>query len=149
MAFLTGVIADETRRQEGCEDFLRQSRTDDARSQTQDIHIIVLDSLVGGIGIVAHTRIDTFQLVRSDARPHPGPAQQNPARGLTSLDGTPNFHGKIGIVIQRIEAVRSQVEGFVPGNPNNLENHSFERETGMVAGNSNLHQEHSFTVKFA
>jgi hypothetical protein len=50
-----------------------------------------------------------------------------------------NFRSIIGIVVQRIEVVRSQVEGHVAGTPNNLENSFFERETGMVASNGNLH----------
>ena len=58
---------------EGCRDLPSHLYSDDASAKTQNIHVVVLDALVGRIGVVAHTGAHTTHLVGRHAGPHSTP----------------------------------------------------------------------------
>ena len=62
-------------------------RADHPRAERQDVHVVVLDALVGRVRVVADGRPDAADLVRGDARPDAGAADQDAAVGLAVADG--------------------------------------------------------------
>jgi hypothetical protein len=138
MAFLARIIANKTGCKEGCNYFFCWFGTDDARPDAQHIHVIVLDTLVSGIGVMADTRIYAFHFVCGDTCSHPRPAQQNPALNLSGLDKATELLSILG-VIYRLSAVGPQVKHFVSRSAHRTQYGPFQRKTGMVTGNSNLH----------
>ena len=63
------LIVRKARSQECWDDFLDQFKANDARAHTKHVHLIMLDTLVSRISIMAHTSIDPFHLVRSNTCP--------------------------------------------------------------------------------
>ena len=57
--------------EEGFDDFKGQFGSDDAGADAQDVHIVVFDSLSGGVGVVAEAGSNSWEFVGSDAYPDP------------------------------------------------------------------------------
>jgi hypothetical protein len=70
--------------QESSHDLERDFRADNPGADTEDIHVVVLDSLTGGVGVVAEASSDTGKLVGGYAHPHPRAADQDPSINLAS-----------------------------------------------------------------
>lgn len=49
---------------EGADDLVGQFGADDASSEAQDVHIVMLDPLSSGVGVVAYSRADAWEFVR-------------------------------------------------------------------------------------
>lgn len=70
--------------QESAHDFESDFGTDHASADAEDIHVVVLDSLPGGVSIVAQASSDAGEFVGSYANAHAGTADQNPSIDLAS-----------------------------------------------------------------
>ena len=57
--------------QEGRNNFNRHMCPDYARSQAENIDVVVLDHLMGGVGLVSDRGTNAAELVRGHARPSP------------------------------------------------------------------------------
>ena len=95
-------FAGERGTQEGDRAFERRLGADDACPESEDVHVVVLDALVGRVGVVANGGADAPNLVGchggSDARP----ADEDPAIDLTITDGMTETSGEIRIVVIRV-----------------------------------------------
>src|SRR6185369_9610274 len=92
---LVARLAAEGRAEEGDDAFPRRLGADHPRTERQDVHVVVLDPLVGGVRVVAHGRPDAADLVRRDARPDAGAADQDAAVGLTVADRVPELRREV------------------------------------------------------
>src|SRR5262245_13700853 len=54
----------------------RKLRPDHPRAERQDVHVVVLDALVGGVRVMADRRAYAADLVRGDRRTHAGAADE-------------------------------------------------------------------------
>ena len=74
------------RREEGDAALERRLGPDDPGAERQDVHVVVLDALVGRVGVVADGGADAADLVRRDARADAGAADEDAALGLAVAD---------------------------------------------------------------
>ncbi len=104
-------------REERLHQVLCELRADDARTEHEHVHIVVLHALMRGIGIVAHRRPDPRQLICRHARPDPAAADEHAALGLAVQHCPAHGFGKVWIVgwvfieradIQHIVSQRAQ-----------------------------------------
>jgi hypothetical protein len=79
VSFLTG----EARSEKRGDDLHRERRADDARSQTEHVHVVVLDGLMRRICVVTDSGPDTGKLVCSDRNPCAAPAHDDASLDLS------------------------------------------------------------------
>jgi hypothetical protein len=84
--------------QEGVHDIEGECGTDDSRSHYQDIHVVMLDTLVCGVGIVAYRRADPRHFVGGDANADAGTADEDASLGRTGYERFTDDRCKIRIV---------------------------------------------------
>ena len=86
----------------GCQksprDFKGRHRTDDPGTEAEDVHVVVLDSLMSGIGVMTDRCADADDLVRRNARPDSAPADKDATFRLPRKNGLPEYLRLVGIV---------------------------------------------------
>ena len=105
------------------------------------VHRVVLDSLMGGIGVVAQAGARSPHLVGRHRGPDAAPADNDPSLGLTVSDGPGHRERKVRIVVQRVVLVGPEVSDLVPAGLQQLANLLLQIEAGMVRADRNLRQE--------
>jgi hypothetical protein len=100
---------------------------DDLRANAQQVDIIVLHALVGGVGVVADRGANPGSLVAGDARSHAGAADEQPSIGHAAADGSADGLGDVGEV-DRVRPVGANILNGVPGRRNSS-------MTGPLSGN--------------
>src|SRR5256714_15522373 len=68
-----------------------QLGADDFRAEPKDVHVVVLDALVGGVDVVTDRGADARQLARSDRGADAGTADQHAALRLAGADRVPDL----------------------------------------------------------
>ena len=87
-AALVAFFAGEARIEENGAEVFCQFRTDDARTQNQDIHIVMFHALMGGIGVVGQAGADSRDFVGSHGCSHAAAADENAALGFAAKNAT-------------------------------------------------------------
>src|SRR3990172_4418676 len=122
----------------GADHVERELRPDNARAQAEHIHVVVLDSLPRREGIVADRRAHTRDLVRRYRSAHAAPAEEQPAIGLAPHHRLAHRLGEVR-VIDRLLAVRAQVEHLVPEPSQLIDSRLLQNKPGVVAANRDAH----------
>ena len=135
MALFAGEICGEERTDQVASGF----RTDDARAEDEDVHIVVLDPLPGRVVIVADGGADAGDFVRRDTRADPRAADQNAPLGATFQQFDDDGPGKIGVVVGREGIRRAEVGDGMTRFREPRKQLGFESEPGMVGGNGDSH----------
>ncbi len=65
--------------QKGLDDLEGNLGADNPRTDTENVHVVVLDPLPGRVGVVTQTGSNPRELVGSDTHPHPRATDQNPS----------------------------------------------------------------------
>jgi len=78
------LLGAEAGGEEGPQHLLSQLEPDDLGAQAEQVNVVVLDALVGGVVVVAEGSADAGDLVAGNAGPYPGAAHQHPPLGLPS-----------------------------------------------------------------
>src|SRR4051794_2696517 len=115
---------------------------DHPRAEREDVHVVVLDALVGGVGVMTHGRPNPLDLVRGDARANAGATDQDPAVSLSVADGVAEARGEVRVVVLRVGPVAAEVDGLVT-EPRGIETPThlvLERRAGMVRGEGDAHR---------
>ena len=81
--------------------------------EREDVHVVVLDALMGRVRVVADRGPDAADLVRRDARADAGAADEDPALGLAVADRVAEPRGEVRVVVRRIGAVAAEVDQLV------------------------------------
>src|SRR6476620_4719437 len=76
---------------------------DDPGTERDDVHVIVLDALVGREGIVTKRTTHSGQLAGGDAGPDTAPADDHPALGLAARDRATHRGRDVRVVVARYE----------------------------------------------
>ena len=102
------------------------------------VDVIVLDSLVGRIGVVSQRGSDSVDLVRRDACPDPTSADDHATIGLTGHQGSgdPVRRSRDNRPLGRI---RSQVQSLVTAVDQGLNNGGFQRKARVVGADRESH----------
>ncbi len=107
-------------------------------SKHQNVHVVVLDSLVRRVRIVAQAGADSAELVRRKRCADTASADQDPAVRFAAAQCLGDSLGEIGIVRRRgIE--RAKVERLVPGLRHEPFHPLFQGESRMVTGKCDPH----------
>jgi hypothetical protein len=132
------LIAGKMTAEKGTDQFRHQRRPDDARTQAQNIHIIMFDTLVSGINIMANTGINPVDLIRRDAGSHPRTTYQDSAIGSPTHDFAPKLFSKIRIV-NGLGTVSAKIYRFVSGLLDSANHLILKWKTSMVTRNCYTH----------
>ena len=84
-----------------CRDLAGERGADDARAEAQHVHVVVLDRLMRGVGVVAHRRANAGELVRGNRDAGAAAADDDAALGLPVAQGVGDRFGGIGIIHRR------------------------------------------------
>src|SRR5438128_11088217 len=81
------LLAAESRAGEGARQLARQLDAHDSRAEAEHVHVVMLDTLVGRVMVMAEPRADAAVLVGGDGGAHAAAADENAALGPPFLDG--------------------------------------------------------------
>ena len=124
--------------QKRLDDLEGQLRADDSATDAQDVHVVVLDTLVRGVGVVTDGRSDTGNLVGRDADAHATAADQDSSIGLAPHELARDGDCEIW-VITAVFRVGSAIDQLGDKGPKPLGNRRFQGETGVVAAEGESH----------
>jgi VWFA-related protein len=133
------VFAGETGGQEDLGEDAGQGRPDDPRTQAEDVQVVMLDGLPGGVGIVAHGRAHARELARGDGCAGTAAAHQHAAIGLPVANGLGDSVGNVGVIHGR-GGVGAQVSDVVAGLRQVAGQVPFHLKTGVIGPDRNAHQ---------
>lgn len=108
---LMTLLTRKTGSNEGSNELPRELSTDDPRAQAQNIDVIMFNSLVCGIGIVAKSSPHAFHLISSDTSSHAAATNENCPCNLALLDCLSNRASDIRI-IRRLLIVHPEIENI-------------------------------------
>ena len=114
-ATLEAWLGDEVCSQKGPDQLPGKSRSDHIFCiHANDIHIVMLNGIVGKKNIMDQPSSRTGDLVRGDGRSHPATTEHRSAINLSRSDGTGQRDDEIGVVVVRVQAVCPKVHDLIP-----------------------------------
>src|SRR5579875_781868 len=137
-------VGDEPGADEGVDQLEGELGADDPRAQHQHVHVVVLDPLVGGVGVVAHAGAYAGNLVGGHADAYARAADENAAGRIAAPDGVADQLGEVGIV-GGLGVECAHVDNFVAGGGEVVAHFVLQRETGMIGSDDKLHGSSSAT----
>lgn len=102
----------EGRSQEGSDQLDGHVLADNTASQAEDVGVVVLDRLMGGVVVVRKSGADARQLVGGDRRAGSGSAHHYAALGVAAANRLTHRGGEVGIVDRR-GGVSTEIEELV------------------------------------
>ena len=106
------VLAGEPGGEKGVCNLECERGADDARAKAQHVHVVVFDSLMCGVGVVAHRCAYAWELAGGDRDAGPAAAHDDAALGLPVAKGGGDRFGGIGIV-HRCGGMGPEIEDIV------------------------------------
>ena len=101
--------------QECVDKLSRQRRTDHLGAETEHVHVVVLDSLVGAVGVVADRSADAAHLAGGHCGADAGAANKDTALALAALNSLAHLARLVGVVDADCIGVSPQIEDLVTG----------------------------------
>lgn len=95
---LVALFVSEIRPEECFHQILGKFDADNARSENQDVHVVVLNALMSGIAVMANCRPDADQFVGGNTGTDPAAADQHTTFGPSVQNGTADGLSEIGVV---------------------------------------------------
>lgn len=123
---------------EGSHEFYRDFFTNNACSQAQDVHVVVLDTLMGRINVVTDSGANSGNLVGSDTDSDTAAAQQNAAIRLTRHDYLTDSQCVVGIVDRAIR-ICTAIDDRMARRLNDRHDPLLQRETAVITPQSDTH----------
>jgi len=112
---------------------------DDAGAQNEHVHVVVLNTLVGGVSVVTQSCPDPTKLVSCNAGSNAAATDQYAAFGLAVEDGAADLFGEVGIV-DGGGGVCTDVENLVALLLEPLDDGLFQIEPCVVTTYDNKHE---------
>ncbi len=134
MTVFVGVF----RIKKGAYQFESDGLTDDPTAHDKHVHVIVLDSLMSRVMIVAETGTHTRNLVRCNGCPHTAAANENPAGGVPLANGQAYGLREIR-VIYRFGAARAEIDHLMLQLRQKRFDALFKLKPCVVGSNCDLH----------
>jgi hypothetical protein len=137
---LMAIGAAEIGGEENADEFKRELGSDNPGTQTKHIHLIILDALPGGKGIMDQAGADTGDFVGSDAGAHAAAANRDAA--LDTAGGKRLRHGddEIGVVIRAIHLIGAEILNLMTLALQKPLNFALQLKAAMVRRDSNPHR---------
>ena len=124
----------------GADDFAGGLDTDDAGAETEHIHIVVLDSLVRRVGIVAEAGAGSADFVGGDAGADAAAADNDAALGLAGGDSSGDGERKVRVVVKRIVLMRAEVGHFVSVGREQFTDFLLQFKPAVVCADDDFHK---------
>src|SRR4029079_18696662 len=105
-----------------------------------DVHVVVLDSLMGRVGVVADGCADARKLAGRDRSADAGPADENAAIRASRLDRLSELACLVGIVDAWLGVERAEVDGLVASGLDLLQHALAQLHAAMVERDRNPHR---------
>src|SRR5205085_225256 len=135
----------EARGQEHPHELGRELGADHLGPEAKDVHVVVLDTLVRGVRVVADGGPDPCQLARGDRRAHTRAAHEHRTLRIARLDGLADLPCLVGIVDSWLGLVRAEIDGLVAESGEVGEDALAQLDAAVVEGNRDLHQDRYVT----
>lgn len=113
-------------------------RPDNARTETEDVQIVVLHGLPGGVAVVAHGGADAGKLVGGDGDAGAAAAHDDPTVCAPIAQRRGNRLGTVGIVDRR-RGVSAEVQHVVPLRAQRGCKVAFHFIAGVIRGKGDTH----------
>src|SRR5271163_2276122 len=111
---------------------------DDAATEHQDIHVVVLDALMRGIGVVADGGANAVNFIGGHADANTAAAHEHATVGLAIGDGVTDEFGEVGVV-GGVFVERANVENVMAKRAHDVAHFTFEGEAGVVGTDDDSH----------
>src|SRR5919109_1695955 len=118
------LTAAKLRAEKGPDELAGELGADDLGTDAEHVHVVVLDSLVSGVGVVAGRTPDTRDLAGGDRRANARAADENTALGLAGPNRLTHLARLVRVVDLRLRCIRAEVDRLVAG-PDDLLQHAF------------------------
>src|SRR5262249_25031064 len=117
--------------QEGANKLAGELDADDTTAEHQHVHVVVLNALVGRIGVVTQSGTNPWNPICGHRGANAAPAEQDTALGSVLAQGSTDS-GRIVGIIHRIGAVGAQVEDVAMLCGRETLDLLLERKSGMI-----------------
>src|SRR5438105_5004340 len=114
-----------------------ERRADDLGAETEHVHVVVFDALVGGVRVVADRGADPGQLAGRDRGADARTAHEHRALGVAALDRLADLARLVGIVDPNCVGVRPEVDHLVAGE--HVEDSLTQVDAAVVEGHRDVH----------
>jgi hypothetical protein len=131
--------ARESRLQKGPQQIRGELGTDHARTERDDVHVIVLHALAGGEGIMTQSAPDPGKLARRDARADATAAHQHSALGGARSYGAADGSRDVRIVVTGHRFRRSAVYDLHRSRAQLGQDPVAQRPAGMITSERHFH----------
>src|SRR6478609_238621 len=135
---LVALLMGEPGAQEEPHQLPRQLDADHPRAEDQDVHVVVLDALMGGVAVVAQPGADAGQLVRRHRRPDAAAAEEHAALHRAAEHRARHHRGDIRIV-HRLRAVGAEIDDLMAERAERWDQRLLELESRVVRAEGDLH----------
>src|SRR5207237_7345309 len=118
-----------------------EARSDHLRSETENVHIVVLDALARRIGVMAHRGADAGDLAGGDRRADARAADEDAARRAPGEDRLPELASLVGIVDADCVGVGAEVHDLITGDDERRQDRVTKMDSSVVEGDGDVHDE--------
>ncbi len=132
------LLPSEAGGEEGRDELGGEGGADHPAPEAEDVDVVVLDGLVGGVRVVGQNRPDAFHLVRGNAGACARPADDDAPFGASVDDGAAHRGGEVGVV-DRSLIVGAEIEDRIPAVGKGPGEGLLEAEAGVVGSESDAH----------
>ena len=134
MPFFVGIPGGK----EVIDEFMSEGGSDDARAEDEDVHIVMLDALVGRVRIVGESGADAGDFVGGNGGADAAAADEDAALGFTAEHFGGKGLGEVGVV-DGVSGIRSGVDWLITFGAEVFDEVLLESETGVVGSNGDFH----------
>jgi hypothetical protein len=120
-------------------------RSDHLSAKRKDVHIVVLNPLVGGEHIVDEPSAHTGNFVGADGCANATPAERHSAINCASGYGSGQWNNVIWIIVSGVRLSRTEVDDLMGSTSQPNRDLLFQSESSMVRGNSYTHDAFSLS----
>jgi transketolase len=109
-------------------------------AEAEDVHVVVLDTLVRRVGVVADGCSDSDELVGRHGSPDAGATDEHPSVRLARKHGFAELLREIGVIDARLGSVDTQVQRLVADLTDSLDDRGPELDPPMIESDRDTHR---------
>lgn len=136
---VAGGIA-ELAGEKGLNQIPSNGRAGGAAADADKIHVVVLDTLLGGEVIVDEAGADAVDFIGADASTDTAAADGDAALDIAIGNGVGEGSDEVGVIVIRYEGVSAEIGDLMAGLAELGLNFFLQFESAVVSGNADLHK---------
>ena len=119
--------------------FLGQLDPDDPRAHAEHVHVVVHDSLVGGVGVVTHAGAHAPDFAGGDAGADAAAAHEQATVGFARGNRVGDGLRVVGVVVVGLERVGAHVQDIVSPAFQDVDDQELQVKAGVVGSDHDSH----------